>query len=179
MTLSEPSQATPSGTLIISWSLNWFKPVWTRHHAKVLFSGTKKHFGNWRLFSTKDNIPDWSNGSTPSSQFTWRDGILTAPDGLPLDRRPPEGSEQLTALQEACRSVLNLLGQLTCALQVVEDEDVGGEQHHVLLPAAVRHGQELVQVLGGPTHQVTCRSNRRKMRQMKMKPCQDFTLSRT
>ncbi len=77
-----------------------------------------------------------------------------------------EGAEQLTALQEACCSVLNLLGQLTRAFQVVEDEDVGSKQHHVLLPTAVRHGQELVQVLHGPAHQVTCSSNRTKMSQM-------------
>lgn len=84
-----------------------------------------------------------------------------------------EGTDQLTALQEACCLVLNLLSQLTCAFQVVEDEDVGSEQHHVLFPAAVWHGQELVQVLHGSAHQVTCRSKKKKIRDYIIR-CQDF-----
>lgn len=62
---------------------------------------------------------------------------------------------RLTALQEDRGSVLDLLGQLTRAAQVVEDEDVGRKQNHVLLAAAKRHGQELVYVLHGAAHDVT------------------------
>ena len=64
--------------------------------------------------------------------------------------------DPLTALQEVHGPVLDLLGELIGALQVPQDVDVGGEQHHILFPAAVRHGQELVQVFHGPAHQVTC-----------------------
>lgn len=60
-----------------------------------------------------------------------------------------------TALQESSGFVLDLLGQLTGAFKVVQDEDVGGKQNHVLLPTAVRHGQQLVQVLHGPAHKIT------------------------
>lgn len=68
----------------------------------------------------------------------------------------------LTALQEVRGLVQNILSQLTSAFQVVQDEDVGSKQEHVLLPATVRHGQELVQVLCCPAHQVTCPSKPRK-----------------
>lgn len=76
--------------------------------------------------------------------------LLVLPQGCLCSKRA-----RLTALQETRCSILDLLGQLTRALQVVEDEDVWCKQNHVLLTAAKRHGQELIYVLHGATHDVT------------------------
>lgn len=84
----------------------------------------------------------------------------------PLVEEDREETEQsaLTALQEALGLLQDGLGQLTGAFEVVEDEDVWSKQHHVLLPTAVWHGQQLVQILKGPAHQVTCERGAKKGR---------------
>ena len=91
-------------------------------------------------------------------------GWLNAPGGRGVDtwdcwtQRKAEGqggSVVLTTAQESCSPVLDLRAQLPCLLQVLQHVDNGGKQHHVLLPTAKGHLEELVQVLRGGTHDVT------------------------
>lgn len=62
----------------------------------------------------------------------------------------------LTALQEALCLGADVGVQLPGLLQVLLDVDVGGEADHVLLPTAIGHGQEAVQVLQSIAHDVAC-----------------------
>ena len=56
--------------------------------------------------------------------------------------------------------VLGLLSHFRCvgvgALQVDDEEDVGGKVQHVLLSTAVRHAQQVAKVLDQRAQQVSC-----------------------
>lgn len=65
------------------------------------------------------------------------------------------GSVVLTIAQEPCSPVLDLRAQLPRLLQVLQHIDNGGKQHHVLLPTAMGHLHQVVQVLQCRPHEVT------------------------
>lgn len=62
----------------------------------------------------------------------------------------------LTALQEGYGLVFNLRSELPAALQVLKDVDIGGKTQHVLLSTAIRHSQQITDVLQSTTHKITC-----------------------
>ncbi len=61
----------------------------------------------------------------------------------------------LTALQEGYGSVFILRSELPTALQILKDVDIGGKTQHVLLSTAIRHSQQITDVLQSTTHQIT------------------------
>lgn len=63
--------------------------------------------------------------------------------------------KKLTTGQEVACLFHDGFGQLLCALQVLEDVDVGGQECHVLLPTPIRHLKHPIKVLQGSAHNVT------------------------
>ena len=65
--------------------------------------------------------------------------------------------DSLTTSEELGGLVSDGWSELLCVPQVLEYVDIGGEEGHILLSTPIRHLQQSIQVLEGPTQDVPYR----------------------